>query len=457
MINDTICAIATSLNTASIGIIRLSGDDAVVIADKVYKGKKSLTEVSSHTINYGHIVDNDNIIDEVLVSVMLAPKSYTTENVVEINCHGGVFILKKVLKLLLDNGARLAEPGEFTKRAFMNGRIDLSEAEAVMKLIASDNETARKNSIKQLSGCLYNEISEIREKILHETAFIEAALDDPEHYDLINYPHNLHNNLQVINNIVDKYIKSYENGAVYSEGINTAIVGKPNAGKSSIMNLLTNSKKAIVTDIAGTTRDAIEQNIILGGLSINLIDTAGIRDASDVVEKIGVDKSLEYIDDAMLILYVVDSSVPLDDNDLSIIERLQDKKVIILLNKSDLSTVVSKDDINEKIKAEVISFNANVFDIDGINKLAELINKMFLEGQINSDDQIFITSERQRQCLIDCNESLKKVMQSIDDGMPEDFFTIDLMDAYISLGLITGESVDDDLADKIFKEFCMGK
>ena len=455
--SDTICAIATSMNTSAIGIIRLSGSDAVEIADKVFSGNKKLRDTNTHTINYGHIVDNEKIIDEVLVSLMRAPRSYTTEDVVEINCHGGPFVLKKVLGLLIENGARLAEPGEFTKRAFLNGRIDLSEAEAVMNLIASDNEMARSNSIRQLSGALNNNITKLRDSLIHESAYIEAALDDPEHYDLSSYPQFLREKLLDILNNVDNLIKSFDNGAVYREGISTAIVGKPNAGKSSVMNLLSNSDKAIVTDIAGTTRDIIEQSIILNDININLIDTAGIREANDLVEQIGVDKSFSMIDDASLCLYVVDSSIPLDDNDYQIIDKLRNKKVIILFNKTDLVTVVDKSELLEKLNCAIIDFSAKDIIFESVKELANTISNMFISGEILSDNEIYITSSRQKQCLVDCKNSIERVITAIDDQMTEDFFTIDLMDAYTSLGLITGESIEDDLADRIFAEFCMGK
>lgn len=453
--SDTIAAIATSLNSSGIGIIRISGPDSVFVVDKIYKGNKKLSEVESHTINYGHIVDNDEIIDEVLVSVMLSPRSYTTEDVVEINCHGGVLVLKKVLGLIFKNGARLAEPGEFTKRAFLNGRIDLSEAEAVMDIISSDSELALKNSVKQLSGALKNKIINIRENIIHECAYIEAALDDPEHYDLDGYDKIL---LQKINNYlkeIEILKDSFSSGRIMKNGIRTVIVGKPNAGKSSVLNLLTNSNRAIVTDIPGTTRDTIEEQINIKGISLNIIDTAGIRSTSDTVEKIGIEKAFDEISDADLILYIVDSSSDLNDDDYEIINKIKNKKSIIIYNKTDKSTVVSKEDILSKIDKDLISFSAKTSD--GLEELKACIYDMFVKGIISSSNEVSITNERQYECLVNSYNSLMNTCDAIESGMTEDVYTVDMMDAYTSLGLIIGEAIEDDLANKIFSDFCMGK
>ena len=343
--SDTICAIATSMNSSGIGIIRISGENAISFADSIFRGKSKLSDCESHTINYGHIYDNDQLIDEVLVLIMRAPRSYTTEDVIEIHCHGGILILKKILSLLVSVGCRIAEPGEFTKRAFLNGRIDLSEAESIMDLISSSSELAMKNSIKQLSGSLNKIIVDLRDKILYETAYIESALDDPEHYDLTGYPDELKEKVNMMVDKVDGLINSFNSGHILKEGINTLILGKPNAGKSSLLNTLSRRERAIVTDIPGTTRDTLEEQITINGVSLNIIDTAGIRETDDVVEKIGVDKALDSIEDADLILFVIDSSRPLDGDDDFIINRIIDKKVIILLNKSDLSTVITEEDI----------------------------------------------------------------------------------------------------------------
>ena len=453
--SDTICAIATSLNSSGIGIIRVSGEESISIVDSIFRGKNKLIDCETHTIQYGHIVSNSEVIDEVLVMIMKGPRSYTTEDTIEIDCHGGILILKKVLKLLLDAGARIAEPGEFTKRAFLNGRIDLSEAESIMDLISSNSELAMKNSIKQLSGSLNKIIVDLRDKILYETAYIESALDDPEHYDLNNYPDVLKIKVEDMISSVDALIKSFDSGHILKEGINTLILGKPNAGKSSLLNTLSRRERAIVTDIPGTTRDTLEEQITINGISLNIIDTAGIRQTDDIVEKIGVDKAIDSIEDADLILFVLDSSRPLDSDDEFIIDKIKDKKVIILLNKSDLVSVINEVDICKKYDKPVISFSS--VSMDGLNTLESTITDMFFSGEVKTDDTLYITNSRQASCLSNAKNSLMNVITSIDNMMPEDFFSIDLMDAYNFLGEITGETIDDDLANKIFSEFCMGK
>ena len=453
--SDTICAIATSMNSSGIGIIRVSGEESISIVDSIFRGKYKLADCDTHTIQYGHIVSNGEVIDEVLIMLMKAPRSYTTEDTIEIDCHGGVLILKKVLSLLIEAGARIAEPGEFTKRAFLNGRIDLSEAESVMDLISSNSELAMKNSIKQLSGSLNKIIVDLRDKILYETAYIESALDDPEHFDLTDYPDELRVKVSDMISRVDDLIDSFNSGHILKEGINTLILGKPNAGKSSLLNTLSRRERAIVTDIPGTTRDTLEEQITINGVSLNIIDTAGIRETEDVVEKIGVDKALDSIDDADLILFVIDSSRPLDENDEFIINKIIDKKVIILLNKSDLETVISEEDICKKYNKPVISFSS--VSLDGLKSLESKITDMFFNGQVKTDDTLYITNSRQAGCLTNTRNSLSNVLTSIDNMMPEDFFSIDFMDAYNFLGEITGETIDDDLANKIFSEFCMGK
>ncbi len=453
--SDTICAIATSMNSSGIGIIRVSGEESISIVDSIFRGKDRLCNCQSHTIQYGHIYDGNQLVDEVLVLIMKSPRSYTTEDVIEIHCHGGILVLKKVLSLLVKKGARIAEPGEFTKRAFLNGRIDLSEAESIMDLISSSSELAMKNSVKQLSGSLNKIIVDLREKILYETAYIESALDDPEHYDLSDYPDSLKVKVEDMISIVDDLINSFNSGHILKEGINTLILGKPNAGKSSLLNTLSRRERAIVTDIPGTTRDTLEEQITINGVSLNIIDTAGIRETDDVVEKIGVDKALDSIDDADLILFVIDSSRPLDDNDEFIISKILDKKVIILLNKSDLSSVINEEDICKKYDKSVISFSS--VSLDGLKTLEATITDMFFSGQVKSDDTLYITNSRQAGCLSNAKTSLLNVLNSIENMMPEDFFSIDLMDAYNYLGEITGETIEDDLANKIFAEFCMGK
>ena len=458
MKTETIAAIASAMTNSGIGIIRISGEDAFDVIDKIYrsqKGNKLLSQCKSHTIHYGHIYDEDEIIDEVMVLLMRAPNSYTREDTVEIDCHGGTLVMRRILEVVLKNGARPAEPGEFTKRAFLNGRIDLSQAESVMDVISSKNDFALKSSMQQLNGALTGKIKEIRGKIIHEIAFIESALDDPEHISLDGYPQKLR---AIVDNEyveIDSLLKTSDNGRILKEGINTVIIGKPNAGKSSLLNVLVGSDRAIVTDIAGTTRDVLEEQINIGGITLNLVDTAGIRSTEDVVEKIGVKKAMEHANEADLIIYVVDSSVVLDDNDYDIINFIKDKKAIILLNKSDLASKVSADDIKKLVDKTVISVSAK--ESLGIDELSDTIKDMFFDGEVSFNDEIYITNIRHKKLLSDAKESLKLVMNSIDDDMPEDFYSIDLMSAYESLGLIIGESVEDDLMDEIFSKFCMGK
>ena len=459
MDNDTIAAIATALSPSGIGIIRMSGAESFSITDKIFKTKSgkclNISSKPTHTIHYGYIYDGDEAVDEVLVMKMDGPRSYTAEDTIEINCHGGPYLMKRVLDIVIKYGARAADPGEFTKRAFMNGRIDLTEAESVMELISSKNEFARRNSLRTLRGSVYKIIEELREKILHETAFIEAALDDPEHYDLDGYPPQLR---KIVIGLIDNVSELLENsgsGKLLADGIQTVIVGKPNAGKSSLLNMLLGEEKAIVTDVAGTTRDAVEANLKLGEIVLNIVDTAGIRDTDDTVESIGVDKSKKLADEAELILYVIDSSVPLDENDKEIIDIISGHNVIVILNKSDLETVVSEEDINDMLECPIVSASAK--DEKGIEELKNSVEKMFFDGVLEHNDEVYITNKRQIESLKNVKESLKLVINSIDSQMSEDLFSIDLMDAYNCLGSIIGEDTDDDLADKIFSDFCMGK
>lgn len=458
MKSDTIAAIATAMTPSGIGIIRISGDDSIELIDKIYKsksGKKLLSQCDSHTVHYGFIYDGDEKIDEVMVLIMRAPNTYTREDTIEIDCHGGVFVMKRILETVVKYGARPAEPGEFTKRAFLNGRIDLSQAESVIDVINSKNEFALKNSLSQLNGAVLDSIKQIREVLLHEIAFIESALDDPEHISLDSYPQKL---LLIVDNqikSIDKLLKSSDNGRILKEGINTVIVGKPNAGKSSLLNILVGADRAIVTDIAGTTRDVLEEQINLDGITLNLVDTAGIRDTDDIVEKIGVDRAKQYADSADLIIYVIDSSTELDDNDFSIIDILKDKNAIVLLNKSDLSTITTEDIVKKYLDKPVIYISAK--DRTGIDELESKISEMFLHGQVSFNDEVYITNIRHKNSLTEALNSLKLVVESINNDMPEDFYSIDLMNAYEELGLIIGEAVEDDLMQEIFSKFCMGK
>ena len=492
MITDTIAAISTALSDSGIGIIRVSGSEALSSVNRIFvnaKYERKLLGYKTHTIHYGYIVDYDyickyddlhanidfsegklsedvrnHILDEVMVSVMKGPHSFTKEDVVEINCHGGVMMVKKILENVIKTGVRVAEPGEFTKRAFLNGRIDLSEAEAVMDIIHSKSEFALKNSVKQLKGSLSQKIKELRSKMIYEIAYIESALDDPEHYDLTEYPEELRKKILLIQDDIAKLIDSFENGKVWSEGINTVIVGKPNAGKSSLLNAIVGTDRAIVTDIPGTTRDTIEENVMFQGINLHMIDTAGIRNTEDTVEKIGVQKSIDHIEDADLVLYVVDSSVPLSEEDMDIMNLVKNRKCIVLLNKNDLEQIVSENVIREMFS----NIDANAFENvhiissstmkeNGMVAFSKLLSDLFINGYVKMNDEVVITNIRHKEALIASEESLQKVLESIDMCMPEDFFSIDLMSAYSSLGYIIGEEVGDDLVQEIFTKFCMGK
>ncbi len=499
---DTIAAISTGMSASGIGIVRISGGKAFEVIDRIYHGKDQLSEAESHTIHYGFIKDGAEMIDQVLVSVMRSPRTFTGEDTVEINCHGGIFVVKKVLEIVLKSGARLAESGEFTKRAFLNGRMDLSQAEAVIDVINSQNEYALKSSVGQLRGSIKNAVNKIREKIIYHTAFIESALDDPEHISIEGYGEKLDLVLTEVMQELDQLIRSYDSGRIIKEGIQTVILGKPNVGKSSLLNVLSGRERAIVTDIEGTTRDILEEQVRIHGLNLNVIDTAGIRDTSDRIEKIGVDKAKEYADQADLIVYVADASRELDENDIHIAELIYGKRCVILLNKSDLSTVINKDDVKNFLRDiffnvekrvnqeqdlqeddfENVKNGKNTVDkyvdkedyiyhaveqiplIDisvkmeqGIQEFGTVLQKMFLEGAVSSNEEIHITNLRQKEALTSAYASLKRVQESIRDQMPEDFYSIDLMDAYESLGSITGEMIGEDLVNEIFSKFCMGK
>lgn len=454
----TIAALSTAMSASGIGIVRISGDEAMDVISRIYRsknGKKNIREVQSHTIHYGFIYDGEDVVDEVLVMIMRGPHTYTGEDTVEIDCHGGVYAMKKVLETVLKNGAVIAEPGEFTKRAFLNGRLDLSQAEAVMDVIQARNSMALKSSVEQLKGSVQRAVKEIRSRLLYQIAYIESALDDPEHYDLEGYP-------QELAKIVDKeageitdLLKTADDGRMIQEGIKTVILGKPNAGKSSLLNFLVGEDRAIVTEIEGTTRDILEEYISLNGITLRVIDTAGIRETEDIVEKIGVGKAKQMAEDADLILYVVDSSRPLDDNDEDIIELLSGRKSIVIYNKTDLEPVVNMAKLQERTGNPVIP--VSIVEEKGIRKLEEEIKNMFFKGELSFNDEVYITNARHKAALEEARESLKLVKNSIDMGMAEDFFSIDLMNAYESLGRIVGESVGEDLVNEIFSKFCTGK
>ena len=460
MKNPTIAAIATALDNSSIAIIRVSGDEAIDIVSKIFitPSGKLLSDCKSGTINYGHIVNKGDVIDEVYVSIFRAPNSYTRENVVEINTHGGIYVTKKVLAILLQNGCRLAMPGEFSKRAFLNGRIDLSQAEAVMELINSENDLSLRSGISKLSGSVYKKIKKIRDEIIYEIAHIESALDDPEHISLDNYSEIIRNKIDNIIIDLQRLSDSAETGRIIRNGIKTVIVGKPNVGKSSVMNVLLGEDRAIVTDIEGTTRDSIEEGLKLGNINLRLIDTAGIRNSEDIIENIGIEKSISLCNDADLILFVIDSSRKLDD-----IEMTENKKMIILLNKTDKEMVVSEADI-DKLMSQRGSESSSYYIIPvsakeniGFDKLSDAAESMFIDTAVINSNEVIITNLRHKANIDDAIMSLKSVINSIELGMPEDFYTIDMMGAYTSLGYIIGEEVDDDLVNEIFSKFCMGK
>lgn len=468
---DTIAAIATGMTDSGIGIVRISGNGAVDVGNRIFRspsGKRILERAQSHRFYYGFAVDEEDgfEIDEVLTVVMRAPRSFTGEDTVEIQCHGGVLVMRRILEAALKTGARLAEPGEFTKRAFLNGRMDLSRAEAVMDVIGAQNDRALASSMNQLKGVLAGEVNRLRDAILYETAFIESAIDDPEHFDLEEYPAKLSEKMESVTGTLRKLIDTAHDGKLIKEGIKTVIVGKPNAGKSSILNCLLGEERAIVTDVAGTTRDVLEESLRLGEVSLHIVDTAGIRDTEDTVEKIGVEKARKYAREADLIVYVADASLELDENDREIVSVIGNKSTIVLLNKSDLESRVSEEDIRRlfpevsKSGEKEPSFailHTSAKDRAGLEELESIVKEMFFRGEIYSSNEIVITNMRHKEALLEAYDSLMLVMRSIEDEMPEDFYSIDLMNAYKALGRIIGEEVDDDLVEEIFSKFCMGK
>ena len=479
---DTIAAISTAVSESGIGIIRISGPQAIDAASLLFRspgGKKNLREVPSHTIHYGFICDPDGqIIDEVLVSVMRSPKTYTAEDTVEINCHGGVLAMKKVLDAVLhcdrylhsdcsakaeeaDIHVRAAQPGEFTKRAFLNGRIDLSRAEAVMDLIEAKNEFALRNSVSQVRGSLYHRIQDLRKRILYQIAHIEASLDDPENLDFAPHMEEFGRELQSWISCVEKMIRTSEDGRLAAEGIKTVLVGKPNAGKSSFLNLLLGEDRAIVTEVAGTTRDLLTETIHVQGITLLVTDTAGIRDTEDKVEKIGVQRAEQSVKDADLLLWIADSSADLDENDERIAALLSGRRSIILLNKTDLEEKCGEQDIRELMRNDtsedpvIIPFSAK--EGTGYEELVQVLKDLFFHGKLTWNDEVVITNVRHKAMLEQALDSLRRAMDSYHARMSEDFLSIDLMSAYEALGAILGEEVGEDLVNEIFDRFCMGK
>ena len=457
---DTVAAISTPVGSGGIAIVRMSGNSSVDVLKKVFVpvGNKKVSQIKSHTVTYGHIVDDGKIVDEVLVVVMFAPKTYTREDVVEINCHGGVRVANSVLSALIKNGADMALPGEFTKRAFINGRIDLSQAEAVIDLINAKTELSKRASINRLEGRLSKKIREIREEILTMTAHIEVNIDYPEHDNEDITFNMIFNKTNLLIKSIDKLIDTADIGRIIKEGVKTVIAGKPNVGKSSLLNCLIDEDRAIVTDIPGTTRDVLEEHINIAGIPLNIVDTAGIRDTNDVIEKIGVEKSKEYAKLADFIFLVIDGSQYLEREDFEILKLVHEnqKKASVILNKCDLE---QKADINEiynyVVKDYVISVSAkNNF---GLDILFDKVKSLFFCGEIDIDDEAVISNERNKASLLNARKSLLNVIETINDGMPQDFISMDLLDAYGFLGEIIGEKVDEDVIDKIFSEFCLGK
>ena len=448
--NDTITAISTAVGNSGINIIRISGDKAFKIAGRLMKlSSTDVENIETHTIKYGHIYNETGVVDEVLVSFMKGPKTYTREDVVEINCHGGAFITKKVLETAIKAGARLAEPGEFTKRAFLSGRID------VMDIIRADSDYAVKSAGRRLTGGIGNKLKPVKDSILTDMAYIEAALDDPEHLSLDGKTEeireNVESNITALNNILENAGK----GRIIKEGIKTVIVGKPNVGKSSFLNYISGEEVAIVTDIPGTTRDALLQNVSLGDISLNIVDTAGIRETDNEIERMGIERAKEHLSDADLVLMIIDVSKPLSTEDKELLTEIKSKKTVLILNKIDLERALNDEEYKtfNEFKLVEISAKRRV----GIEKLTEIIKKMFFNGELDFNNEVYLSNLRQEGAIRRAVESLKLVLESIDSGVSEDFYTIDLMNAYNAIGEVTGDTTSEDLADKIFKDFCMGK
>ena len=448
--NDTIAAIATPLGVGAISIIRVSGPESIKIVNKIFKGE-DLEKVPTHTIHYGHIIEMTNIIDEVLVSIFKAPKTFTTEDTVEINTHGSIATTNKILELLLSNGCRLAEPGEFTKRAYMNGRIDLLEAEGVMDIINAKSEKARKLAINQLDGNLSSLIKKLRQDILEVLANIEVNIDYPEYEDILEMTINdLKPKVENIENKLNELLKNSENGKIIKEGIKVAILGKPNVGKSSLLNALINEDKAIVTDIQGTTRDYVEGSIYLDGILLNFIDTAGIRETSDVVEKIGVDKSLKMIEEADLILFLLNNNEKITSEEKELLSKINNKKHIIIVNKNDLDKNI---DIDDSLNPIYISTRNK----EDINKILDKIRELFNLEELETSDLTYISNARSIAILKEALTRLNDVKKGIENEVPIDMVEIDIKEIWNSLGKIIGETYEDELINQLFSQFCLGK
>lgn len=449
--NDTIVAISTTMGVGAISIVRLSGKEAISIVNKCFKGK-NLEEVATHTINYGHVYDGDELIDEVLVSIMKGPRSFTAEDIAEINCHGGIITTNRILETMLNHGARLAEPGEFTKRAFLNGRIDLVKSEAVMDLIESKSDEARKIALSQLGGKTSTLITNFRDTLKQLLSSIEVNIDYPEYYDIeVVTIEKIKEEVAKMKVELDNLVKESENTTVIRNGIKTVIIGKPNVGKSSILNKLLEQDKAIVTDIAGTTRDIVEGEIYLDGVLLNIIDTAGIRSTDDVVEKIGVEKSLSMIDEADLVIVVLNSNEELSEEDKEILEKTKDKTRIIVLNKNDLTR-------NIKLPADLTNVvETNTNDLSGINSLKAKIKELFNLEQITTKDYTYLTNSRQISLAKKAYRNLLEAEKAIENAAPVDMIEIDLKECFDTLGEIIGSTYSDEIIDNLFENFCVGK
>ena len=450
--NDTIAAISTALGVGAISIIRVSGDEAINIVNKITKSKK-IDKSPTHTIHYDFIIDDDKIIDEVLISVMLAPKTFTKEDIVEINCHGGIATTNKVLELLLTNGCRLAEPGEFTKRAFLNGRIDLIEAEGIMDLINSKTETSRNLAINQVSGKTSNLIKDLRQQIIEILANIEVNIDYPEYEDIEEMTNQmLSDRLINIESKIKDILNKSENGKIVKEGINVCLIGRPNVGKSSLLNCLLETEKAIVTDIAGTTRDCVEGTISIDGIILNITDTAGIRETNDIVESIGVNKSIELIDKSDLIILLLNNNEKLTSEDIELLEKIKDKNYLIVINKNDLESCINIENL-DKDKIVYISALNNV----GIDELKLKIRKIFNFDQIITSDLTYLTNARSLALLRQALNFINDIKKGLKDDLPIDMLEIDLKNIWKLLGSIIGETYEDELIDQLFSQFCLGK
>jgi len=450
--NDTIVAISTALGVGAISIIRISGKEAVEIVNNLTKSKK-LNTYNSHTIHYDHIVEGEEIIDEVLISIMLAPKTFTREDVVEINCHGGIATTNKILELLLNSGCRLAEPGEFTKRAFLNGRIDLIEAEGIMDLINSKTEVYRKLAMNQVKGNISNLINNLRQSILEVLANINVNIDYPEYEDIEEYTVDLlKDKLNEIETKINEIIKKSENSQIIKEGINVSLIGRPNVGKSSLLNCLLETEKAIVTDIAGTTRDCVEGTITIDGILVNFIDTAGIRKTDDVVENIGVNKSFDMLEKANLVLFLLNNNEKLNEEEKQILKQLENKNYLIVINKNDLENKIDLENIDENNIVRISALNN-----EGIDNLKQKIKQIFNLDKIQTDDLTYLSNARVMSLFNECKIYLDEIKLGINNNVPIDMLEIDLKKLWTTLGKVIGQTYEDELIDQLFSQFCLGK